>query len=66
MVWAFARARHTDAPVFTKFERASERRVNDFIAQSLANSARAFATAEQQDTLLLYRSHHSGKLTAPA
>ena len=41
-----------DAKLFQTFARASERRVGDFNAQSLANTAWAFATADQMDASL--------------
>ena len=41
-----------DAKLFTTLARASERRVGGFNAQSLANTAWAFATADQMDTPL--------------
>ena len=37
--WAFVTAGQLDAKLFTTFARAAERRVGDFNAQSLANTA---------------------------
>ena len=51
--WAFATASRSDALLFSALAKASERRMGDFIAQDLANMARAFAMVGNPSTSLL-------------
>ena len=52
MAWAFATADQPDALLFAALARVAERRLGEFNAQNLANTAWAFTTTDQWDVLL--------------